>query len=126
MQPSSKLHKILVVEDNEASRILIKEILEPLSVIIIETSWAEEAIELFKIYNTEIAMVLLDLRLPNWDGGEVLKQFRSINPNVPAIAVSALRPIELAARAKAAGFEGWMEKPMDIERFMEMVREYLE
>jgi CheY-like chemotaxis protein len=117
--------KILIVEDNEAARILIKETLEHLNVTIIETGWAEEAMELFKAYNMEITLVLLDLRLPNWDGCELLHQLKNINPNVPAIAISALRPIELAARAKAAGFEGWMEKPFDIDRFVDMVRAYL-
>lgn len=116
---------ILIVEDNEAARILIKEILEHLNVTFIETGWAEEAISLFYTYNTEIALVLIDLRLPNWDGCELLKQFRKINPMVPAIAVSALRPIELAARAKLAGFEGWMEKPFDIEEFLKLVSSYL-
>jgi two-component system cell cycle response regulator DivK len=117
--------KLLIVEDNQAARILIKEILGHLNVTIIETGFAEEAICLFKIYHSDIALVLLDLRLPNWDGCELLKQFRSIDPCVPAIAVSALRPIELAARAKQAGFEGWMEKPMDIEGFIEIVSSYL-
>src|ERR1035437_3062507 len=95
--------KLLIVEDNEASRILIKEILESSNVTFIETGWAEEAIELFKIYNMEIALILIDLRLPNWDGGELLKQLRRINPCVPAIAISALRPIELETKAKLAG-----------------------
>lgn len=117
--------KILVVEDNEAARILIKEILEQLNVTFIGTGWAEEAIELFKTYNLEIALVLIDLRLPKWDGGELLKQLRAINPNVPAIAISALRPIELAARAKLAGFERWMEKPFDLDEFVDMVKAFL-
>lgn len=119
------LRKILVVEDCVASRILIKEILEPLNVTIIETGYAEEAIYIFNRDHREIALVLLDLRLPNWDGCKLLKQFRKTNPLVPAIAVSALRSIELAEMSKAAGFNGWMEKPFDLNEFVEMVKSYL-
>jgi CheY-like chemotaxis protein len=90
--------KLLVVEDNEAARILIKEILGNINVTIIETGCAEEAICLFKKFNHEIVLVLLDMRLPNWDGCELLKQLRNINPLVPAISMSALTPIELAVK----------------------------
>lgn len=117
--------KILIVEDNEATQILIQEILEHLDVELIITGWAEEAIRLFEIHNNEIALVVLDLKLPNWDGGELLKQLRIIKPNVPAIAVSALRAIELAERAKAARFNRWMEKPFGLDEFVDMVKPYL-
>ena len=125
MQNGNNLHKILIVEDNVAAQILVKEILEVLEVTIVVTGLAEEAIDLFKVYNTEIALVIIDLKLPNWDGGELLKQLRRINTNIPAIAVSASRPTELAAKAKAAGFNGWMEKPFDLDEFVEMVSTYL-
>jgi len=117
--------KILIVEDNEATRILIKEVLEHLNVTIIESGCVEEALNLFKTYSNEIALVLLDLRLPGCDGCELLKQFRQINSSVPSIAISALSPAELAAKSKAAGFNEYMSKPFDIDEFNRIVSSYL-
>jgi CheY-like chemotaxis protein len=115
----------LIVEDDEASRILAKDVLECLNVTIIETGYAEEALSLFKKHNSEFALVLLDLTLPRWDGCELLKQFREINPLIPAIAVSALRPFELNAKCRVAGFDNWMSKPIDIDLFLEIVKAYV-
>jgi DNA-binding NtrC family response regulator len=117
--------KVLIVDDNEASRILVIEILVNLNLTIIETGYAEEAICFFNKYNREIALVLIDIRLPGWDGCELLKQFRIINPFIPAIAISALRPLELAAKSKTAGFNEWMSKPFDIDEFIKMVSTYV-
>ncbi|HEY4786834.1 MAG TPA: response regulator [Bacteroidales bacterium] len=121
----NNLHKILIVEDNEATQILIQEILEYLDVELIITGRAEEAIRLYESHYKEIVLVLLDLRLPNCNGRDLLKNLRAINPDVVAIAVSALRLAELATEAKVAGFNDWIEKPFDLDEFVKMVKRYL-
>lgn len=117
--------KILIVEDNETSQILMQEVLAYLDVALIVTGKAEKAISLFESHHEAIVLVLLDLRLPKCNGCELLRKLRAIKPDVPAVAISALQPVEITKVLEHAGFNGWMEKPFDIDRFAEMVKSFL-
>ena len=100
MEPGKNL-KLLLVDDDEASRILIRDILEGANVTILECGCGIEAMELYKKYAWELDLVLLDIRLPDCNGWELVRQFRLINPLVIFIAISATSPPIPAAASPA-------------------------
>lgn len=82
--------KILIIDDDEATRILICGIFEGTNINIIEAGCGLEAFKLFKKYSFEIDLILLDLRLPDCSGWELNRQLRSENNIIPVIAISAI------------------------------------
>jgi CheY-like chemotaxis protein len=119
------MRKILIVDDDKASRILITEILEGANVVIIECGCDKEAISLFEQYYDDIELVLMDIKLPGCDGWELLKQFRKVKPSIKAIAISAMFPSELACGSRAAGFNAYISKPFCIDDFSELINSYI-
>ena len=95
---SGNNRKLLLIDDDEPARLLIRDILEGANVTIIECGCGNEALDLFKKYAWELDLVLLDIRLPDCNGWELLKQFKLVNPLVPFVAISATSPAELAER----------------------------
>ena len=72
-------------------------------------------------------LVLLDLQLPGTDGFELIGELRQqdVFANVPIVAVTARVMLDLVARAKALGFDGYIGKPLHFDRFPEQVRRIL-
>jgi CheY-like chemotaxis protein len=125
MKTDISRQKLLIIDDDDATRLLITEIFEETNVTIIECESGKKAISLFKQHCDDIVLVLLDIRLPGCSGWELLKLFRKEKPLVPAIAISATAPSELAHNCKAAGFNAFVSKPFDMNEFVETVNEYL-
>ncbi|MFH0843315.1 MAG: response regulator [Bacteroidota bacterium] len=116
--------KLLVIDDDKATRLLIKELMRDTGVTIIETGCGAEAIELFKKYCREIFLVILDIRLPVHDGWTLLKEFRQTDPYLPVLVVSAIMPYELAIKCEMEGVLLYMSKPFMIEKLIQMIRLY--
>ena len=125
MKPHVIKPKLFLVDDDPSSRLLITEILEGANVNIIECGCGKEAISLFREHREEIVLVLLDIKLSDCSGWELLHLFRLEKPDVPAIAISAISPSELSYQHKAAGFNGYLSKPFDMDEFLVRVRPYL-
>ena len=117
--------KLLIIDDDEASRLLIVEILSDGCTSIIEAKCGKEALFLFKKYSEELALVFLDIKLPDCSGWELISQFRSENYSVPIIAISATNPNELKERCEVAGFDSYLSKPFDIKDMEQIAEFYL-
>lgn len=116
--------KILLIEDDLASRLLVSEILEGVNITTIECDCGKEAIAIFTKHSDEIALILLDIKLPGMDGWELYDQLRKVNPEIPIIAVSATLPEELAVNCRRKGFNNYISKPFDINELLEMVTSF--
>src|ERR1035437_7249400 len=68
--------KILVVDDDEASQMLIDEVLGDLNIIILQAFNVTETYKLFAVHSSEIVLVLMDIHLPEYSGWEVCQQLR--------------------------------------------------
>lgn len=115
---------ILVVEDDKASYMLIKEFLRPLNVDIHHVNDGADAINLIKI-NPDIRLILMDLKLPFMDGYEATKAIKQINPKIPIIAQTAYAMIGDREKALSAGCDDYITKPLDIKNIQELVSIYL-
>ncbi len=117
--------QILVVEDNDMQSKLVSFLLEEAGHTVQVAESAEKALELLQSFLPDL--ILMDLQLPGKDGLELTRELR-LNPVLGATPIIALTaytdPTELA-RAREAGCNGNIAKPIDTATFARQVREYL-
>jgi two-component system cell cycle response regulator CtrA len=103
--------RALVVEDEAVSARLIRQAIEPAGFLVEATESGEEALELAKLYDFDIA--LLDLRLPDMDGGEVVRRMRTANLATPVLMLSGVDDRQEKVRALLCGADDYLTKPFD-------------
>ena len=108
---------ILIVEDNERNRKLVRTVLEYRGFEVAECSDGESAIALAR--SRRPALVLMDIELPKLDGISALKRLRADpqTASIPVVAVTASVTREQRARISSADFSGYVAKPIDVEAF---------
>jgi two-component system NtrC family response regulator len=104
---------ILVVEDEDIQRTLLKDLLEKEGFEVSGAGNGNDAIRLFK--EKTIDIVLLDFKLPDTDGLTLLKQFKGINPETEIIMITAYGSIENAVDALKSGASEYLTKPVDLD-----------
>jgi CheY-like chemotaxis protein len=119
------MQKLLIVDDDEANRLLVSEILKDTNVCILETSSGTDAYILFKKYSNQIDMLLLDIKLPDCNGWDLLNQFKQINPLVLFVVISATSEAELKRRCDLGEIDAYISKPFDIEEFKRLIAVFL-
>jgi two-component system, cell cycle response regulator DivK len=117
--------RILVVEDNPKNMKLVRDVLEYAGYEVIGATTGEEGVE--RAGECDPDLVLMDLQLPGMDGAEALRQLRANGDHrlVPVVAVTAFAMKEDRARAIAAGFDGYVEKPISVRSFPGQVGGFL-
>ncbi len=116
--------RILIVEDKDSLRIVLKKTLEAEGFGVEEAPDGRAALE--KIGRERFAMVLSDLRLPRADGHEVLKAAVRADPEMPVILMTAYGTIRDAVSAMREGAYDYLEKPVDNDHLLALVRRALE
>lgn len=117
---------ILYIEDNPGNRLLVRRILEAEGYAVKE---AIDGIEGLKVAAQERPiLILLDINLPEIDGYDLARRMRDM-PNlqgVPILAVTANVMQGDRERTLAAGCDGYIQKPIDVDRLPTQVKEALE
>jgi two-component system, cell cycle response regulator DivK len=115
---------VLIVDDNEKNRKLAREVLRAAGLRTIEAARGNEAIALAAKCRPDV--ILLDLRLPDMDGTDVARGLRggAATRRIPIVALSASPHVGGSDRLLAAGFDGYLQKPIDVRAFPEQVRSY--
>ncbi len=119
-----EISKLLIVEDDPAGMTLLSQIVKPFVTQLFKAGKGKEAVDIFK-ENKNIDMVLLDIQLPDSDGFEVLRQLRYINPKVKVIAQTAYVSEKDKNMCYEAGFDGYIAKPIDNKKLLEMINKLL-
>jgi two-component system cell cycle response regulator DivK len=117
---------VLVVEDNVANFVLIARMLGYMG---IHCEWKTSGYEVVEYADTlpRVDLILMDIRLPYEDGYSALRKIRS-SPTLKdtlVVAVTAEASREQINKAKAAGFDGFIGKPLDPDRFPDQIRRIL-
>ncbi|MFW6203305.1 MAG: ATP-binding protein, partial [Marinilabilia sp.] len=122
--PQLKDKTILIVEDDRTSRELIRETLRPTGAKLLMKETGEDGL---MAYNSSrrIDLVLMDIRLPDIDGTEIIKTIRLKNPNVPIIAQTAYAMDEDRQKYTRAGADDYIAKPIDINKLYTLISKYL-
>ena len=116
---------ILIVEDNERNLKLLRDVLGARGYNAIEARSAEEALERARVELPQL--VLMDIQLPGMDGVAALRELRAL-PHlaaVPIVAVTAFAMNDDRDRLLAAGFDGYLKKPIDTRALPSTVASYL-
>jgi two-component system cell cycle response regulator DivK len=116
---------ILLVEDNERNRKLVRTILEFRGYEVVECEDGEPSLELARRHRP--ALVLMDIQLPTMDGITALLRLRADpeTAGIPVVAVTASVTPGERDRVVAAGFNGYVAKPIDVATFGEMVDKHV-
>jgi CheY-like chemotaxis protein len=113
--------QILVVEDNERSQKLLRDVLRATGYRTLEASTGEQALSLAALEGP--ALVLMDIRLPDMSGIEVLRRLRmdERTARVPVLAVTAEAMKGDLERLLKVGFDGYLSKPVDLDELLTAV-----
>jgi len=117
---------ILVVEDNVSNFVLVARMLGYMG---IHCEWKTSGYEVVEYADTlpRLDLILMDIRLPYEDGYGALRKIRSSNTlkDTLVIAVTAEASVAQINKAKESGFDGFIGKPLDPDRFPEQIRRIL-
>ncbi|HMA62340.1 MAG TPA: ATP-binding protein, partial [bacterium] len=116
--------KILVAEDDIMNFLLVKELLINKDAEIIHAENGDEAVDLCKELG-EIGLILMDIKMPVMDGIEALTKIREINPEIPAIALTAYAHKIDEKRLLDKGFNEYISKPIDKKAMMKLLKKYI-
>jgi two-component system, cell cycle response regulator DivK len=113
---------VLIVDDNEQNLKLARDVLRAAGLHTLEAARGDEAIALATDHQPDV--VLLDLRLPDMDGEDVARELRrgGGTARIPLVALSASRYAWGRDQLLAAGFDGYLQKPIDVRAFPGQVR----
>ena len=117
---------ILIVEDNEKNRKLVRDVLKFKGYEVIETETGEEGIRLAQARRP--SLVLMDIRLPGIDGVEALRRLRAeeATRGIPVLALTASVMTEDRQKILEAGFDAYQSKPINVTVFVAAVEQVLE
>ncbi|GIK42323.1 MAG: hybrid sensor histidine kinase/response regulator [Chloroflexota bacterium] len=116
---------ILYVEDNTANRMLVRQVLEGVGYQVIEATDGLSGIKTAQ--ETSPDLILMDINIPGMDGYEAATRIKSLPElsNIPIIALTAKVMAGDRERALAAGCDGYIAKPIDIDALPNQVAEFL-
>lgn len=122
VEKDSRDRTILIVEDSDDGRYLMRLALEDLGYLIIEAENGVKAVEIAQAEHPDI--ILMDLGLPIMDGIVATQKIRASEglEGIPVIAVTAHQETDFRAGAKAAGFDAYVTKPIDFEFLSELIQ----
>lgn len=114
--------QILVVEDNEKNMKLFRDVLQAAGHRILEATSGGRAVELATEHGPDL--VLMDVQLPDIDGVEALGRLRADarTVSIPVLALTAQAMAGDRERFLAAGFDGYLSKPVDIAELVATVK----
>jgi len=119
--------RVLYIEDNSDNRMLVRRILmaSDFDFLVEEAESARKGIEIALVKPPDL--ILMDLSMPDMDGLTATKRIRSIPElsEIPIIALTANAMDSDRDRSMEAGCDGYIKKPIDVDKFPEEVINYI-
>ncbi len=116
---------VLVIEDNEQNMYLMRFLLKKNGFTVIEAADGISGLEIAKQEKPDL--ILLDIQLPKMDGYTVARELRKIEGlnKTPIIAVTSYAMSGDRERSIGSGANGYIEKPIEPEKFIAQITEYI-
>jgi len=117
---------ILIVEDNEKNMKLARDVLQSRGYVTLEAVTGEDGVRM--AIEKKPDLVLMDIQLPGINGIEALRQVRA-DPDcarIPIVAFTASVMSTDRSQITAAGFDGFLGKPINLKEFLETIKQVLE
>ena len=118
-------NRILIVEDQEDNRMIMRDVLSSAGYDLIEAANGEDGVKL--AHSERPDLILMDIQLPIIDGYEATRRIKGSAElkSIPIIAVTSYALSGDQAKARAAGCDGYVSKPFSPRELLARVREYL-
>lgn len=124
MSRSASKDKVLIIDDQPSVRFGLRSLLEGEGYRVFEAETGEQALP--AVTENSPHLILLDLRLPDIDGLDLLPRIKAIDDDVPVIILTAHGTIETAIRALKEGAENFLTKPFDGDSLLILIAKTLE
>jgi len=121
LQPERETPLVLIVDDGHALRMLIAEMLQEEGYDVLEACTGKDAIAISLLEKPDC--VLLDIRLPDMSGIEVLREIRTGDNSAPVALMTAFADADMLAEARKLGFQCLLDKPFDLLHVKQAVRD---
>ena len=117
---------ILIVEDNEKNLKLVRDVLQFQGYETLEASTAEEGLAI--AHAREPALILMDIHLPGMNGITAFQRLRRepSTRRIPVLALTAQAMAQEKEELLAAGFDGFLSKPINLKEFLAVTRKLLD
>ena len=116
-------NRVLIAEDNEINRQVLRELLEQTGLQVLEAVNGKEAVQCVKEQNFDA--IFMDIQMPEMDGFEASSLIRAENPDVPIIAITAHAMVEEKEKCLASGMNDHVTKPIDPAKLFEALNKWL-
>ncbi|MBI5571377.1 MAG: PAS domain S-box protein [Desulfomonile tiedjei] len=123
--PAGGTETILLVDDEDAVRTLGAEMLELAGYTVLTAANGREALEVFRNNRESIALVILDLVMPEMSGRRCLEELLKMNPRAKVLIASGYAANGPAKEARESGAAGFVSKPFDLKQFLMAIRRIL-
>ena len=115
---------ILVVDDEPNYLVVLSELLKEEGFEVLTAQRGEEGLRI--VEETDLDLVITDMRMPGMDGVELLRAVKSYNTNLPVIMITAFGEVEKAVIAMKAGAYNYLVKPFNNEELLVNIRKAIE
>lgn len=112
--------RILIVDDEQMQREMLRGFLEKQGYSVLTASGGAEALQLFRA--NPVQLVLIDQRMEDMNGDEVIARMRQDSPLVRAIMITAYGNVATAVKVMQLGADDFLEKPVDLLELLEKIR----
>jgi two-component system, cell cycle sensor histidine kinase and response regulator CckA len=116
---------ILLAEDEDVVRALVRELLEERGYAVLEAAHPEEALELARAHTGSLDLLLTDVVMPGMSGPALAEQLERLRPHLPVLYTSAYTNERIAGGADANGAVNFIQKPFSAEDLSTKVRDVL-
>jgi len=118
------MNTILVVDDEPNYLVVLSELLKDEGFEVITAQKGEDGFKV--VQDTDLDLVITDMRMPGMDGLELLKAVKSYNKDLPVIMITAFGEVEKAVVAMKAGAYNYLVKPFNNEELLLNIRKAIE
>jgi len=125
-QASKKPPIVLVIDDEEAVREAVSDILHFEGVTVLAAVDGEHGLDIYATYQNEVDLILLDLSMPGMSGTETFSKIKKLDPSAKVILSSGFDESDIAQRLIGQGLVGFLQKPYKMQHLIAKVREYLD
>jgi two-component system, cell cycle response regulator DivK len=118
-------HRILIVEDQEDNRRILRDLLSSVGFELVEATTGEEGVRLAEINRPDL--ILMDVQMPVLDGHEATRRIKA-QPALSGIPIIVITSYALSgddAKAKAAGADAYVAKPFSPRALLATIRQFL-
>jgi CheY-like chemotaxis protein len=124
--PSGNGEIIMLVEDEEMLLDLLQTLLEDHGYRVLVARDGQQALDVYKLHQHEVSVVLSDMGLPKLGGWEVFQRLKKLNPNVKCILASGFFDPDLRDQMISEGAKDFVEKPYIPHHILSRIREIID